>query len=282
MTVEQPPSAPRGPARVRVVIVDDVPDMRRLLRELLERDDRFEVVGEGADGIEAIALSTSLNPDLLLLDRQMPRMGGLEAMPEIERGAPRTNVILFTANASAGTYHAALSAGALDVIEKSADPGFVDRLANTLVDHWAQADAEVRVHIGPVASHAARLWIDSSRRILAALRLHSDVLSEPIPGDVLELFDHFLHTWEEISEGPEDFFWTARAKFSAVSQLIECWARIDGMSEEQAATLGIEWSPSEARPFYHALTEGVLDALEAHAASQELAKALRRQWTPEA
>ena len=278
-------TAARGPGppdkRVRVVVVDDAAEIRTLLRALLDQDDRFEVVGEGADGIEAVELAASLAPDLLILDRHMPRLGGLETLPEIARFAPRTNVILFTATASSGTYHAAISAGALDVLEKSVEVDFVDRLAETLVDHWASEDAEVQMHIGPVSSESARLWIGSSRRIVSALRLHPEVMTEAPPTEILDLFGRFLQIWDEFSEGRDEFFWAARARFSDVQKLVEWWARVDDMSEEQITALGVEWSAPEARPFYHALTEGVLNALDAHAASQELARALRRQWTPE-
>ena len=221
--------------RVSVVVVDDATEIRRLLRALLERDDRFEVVGEGSDGIEAVGLAASLSPDLLLLDRHMPRLGGLEALPELARFAPRTNVILFTASTNAGTYHAAISAGALDVIEKSVASDFVDRLAQTLVDHWAHADATVRMHIGPVSSASARLWIANTRRIVSALRLHPEIMGEAPPTEVLDIFNRFLQLWEEASEGREEFSWAARARFSEVAQVVEWWARVDAMTDEQVS-----------------------------------------------
>jgi DNA-binding NarL/FixJ family response regulator len=51
-------------------------------------------------------------PELLILDRQMPVMGGVEALPEIRRGSPDTAVVLYTAGPDAGTYRAAVAAGA--------------------------------------------------------------------------------------------------------------------------------------------------------------------------
>ncbi len=266
---------------VRVGIVDDSVDIRRLVRSLFEEDDRFEVVGEGGDGIEAIELSSRLQPDLLLLDRQMPRLGGVEAIPEIRRVSPRTSIVLFTAKADSFVHHAAVSAGALGVIEKSA-VDVVDRLAQTLLDHWSNPDAEIEIQVGPVPAAAAAEWIGNTRRIVTALRGDPTVLTEPPPSEVLDLFERFLAIWEEVNRATDVFSWTARAKSSDVHRLVEWWALVDGMSDDQLERLGVDWSSPEGRLFYHALTAAVLRALEDQAASQELVAALRRQWSTEA
>jgi CheY-like chemotaxis protein len=268
--------------RVRVVVVDDSSEMREMLRMLLD-DDRFEIVGEGADGVEAIELAAALAPDLLVLDRQMPRLGGVEAIPEIRRVAPRTTVVLFTTATDTGTYHAALSAGALDVFDKTALVDFVDRLASRLLDHWAGDDAEIEVRVGPVPSAAARAWTANTRRILGAVRLRPDVLDEPVPAEVLDMFERFVQRWDEVSradDARDEFVWTARASSSDVTRLVESWAVIDRMSDEQLAELGVQWAPPEGEPFFAALTAGVMRALEEHAATQGLARRLQRQWPP--
>jgi len=71
--------------QIRVLLADDVADIRALLRLAIERDDRFEIVGEAADGFEAIEQAGALRPDLVVLDLAMPRMDGLQAIPEIRR-----------------------------------------------------------------------------------------------------------------------------------------------------------------------------------------------------
>lgn len=68
---------------IRVLLADDVADIRALLRLAIERDDRFEIVGEAADGVEAIEQAARLTPDLVVLDLAMPRLDGLQAIPEI-------------------------------------------------------------------------------------------------------------------------------------------------------------------------------------------------------
>ena len=77
----------------RVLIVDDTAEIRALVRLVLDRAGH-DVVGEGVDGREAIALAASLNPDVVVLDVRMPHMTGLEALPIIRRSAPNAKVVV--------------------------------------------------------------------------------------------------------------------------------------------------------------------------------------------
>lgn len=84
-----------GPdARVRVVIADDVPEIRQLLRRVLTPSRGFHVVGEAGDGRTAVELAVSLQPDAVLLDLAMPVMDGLSAIPEIRQRSPGTKLEL--------------------------------------------------------------------------------------------------------------------------------------------------------------------------------------------
>jgi two-component system chemotaxis response regulator CheY len=82
---------------MRVVIVDDEPEIVMLERALLERDGRFEVVGVGADGASAVKLARVLHPDAIVLDVLMPGMDGWEALPLIRRVSPDTRVVVISA-----------------------------------------------------------------------------------------------------------------------------------------------------------------------------------------
>jgi DNA-binding NarL/FixJ family response regulator len=82
---------------VRVVIADDDPDIRVLLRSLLDLDRRIEVTGEASDGEEALARFTQLRPDVLVLDERMPALYGLEVAQRVLRDHPKQPVILCTA-----------------------------------------------------------------------------------------------------------------------------------------------------------------------------------------
>ena len=85
------PAVPFGPVpAVRVLLVDDVPDLRLIVRMVLQRTGQFEVVAEAGDGLEAIAQADECQPDLILLDLSMPRMSGVEALPRIREVAPQT------------------------------------------------------------------------------------------------------------------------------------------------------------------------------------------------
>lgn len=81
---------------IRVLLVDDVPDIRLLLRVGLEGDRRFSVIGEAADGAEAVALAGDLRPDVIVLDLAMPVMDGFQALPEIHRVAPGARVLAYS------------------------------------------------------------------------------------------------------------------------------------------------------------------------------------------
>ena len=79
-----------------VVLADDDAAIRLTLHAYLSVDG-FEVVGDAADGIEAIRLVRAASPDVIVLDLDMPTMDGLEALPEIRRYAPDTAVVVYSA-----------------------------------------------------------------------------------------------------------------------------------------------------------------------------------------
>jgi DNA-binding NarL/FixJ family response regulator len=82
---------------VRVVIADDDPDIRVLLRSLLDLDHRIEVVAEASDGEQALARFTEVRPEVLVLDERMPGLYGLEVAQRVLRDHPAQLVILCTA-----------------------------------------------------------------------------------------------------------------------------------------------------------------------------------------
>jgi DNA-binding NarL/FixJ family response regulator len=268
-----------SPRRVRVVIVDDSEDVRLLLRVMLQRDARFEIVAEAADGFEGIERVSETQPDLVVLDRSMPRLGGIEALPQIREQAPNAAVVLYTARPDAGTHHAALAAGAVDVVEKTiVGAPLIDQLASALLGHWAGPNAEIEVRVGPVDSNAALIWIDNTKRILLVVRQHPEALDAPVPDDVFDAFGRFLDTWEEVAATNSTFSWVARAAPAEVNHLVESWAVIDRLTDESLRALGCDWAPPEGAPFFTALSAGVLAALDSHAETRRLADQLRPTW----
>jgi DNA-binding NarL/FixJ family response regulator len=79
---------------VSVVVVDDQAPFRLAARAVLRRTEGFELVGEAENGLEALTLVNSLKPDLVLMDINMPEMGGIEATRRIVTDLPDTVVIL--------------------------------------------------------------------------------------------------------------------------------------------------------------------------------------------
>ena len=79
----------------RLLIVDDNPSIRYLIRFLLENQ-WYEICGEAEDGLQAIDSAKQLKPDLILLDICMPKLGGPEAASILKRVVPETRIILFT------------------------------------------------------------------------------------------------------------------------------------------------------------------------------------------
>lgn len=127
-------SLPSPGRAARILIVDDDADIRLVVRLFLRESGLFEVVGEAGDGREAIALVCALDPDVVLLDLDMPIVGGLEAIPVIRRRAPETRVVVLSATESE---EAARDVGAHAYLRKPFD---VDALVDELTRIFADGD----------------------------------------------------------------------------------------------------------------------------------------------
>jgi two-component system chemotaxis response regulator CheB len=88
--------------RIRVLVVDDVAIVRRLVVDALSIDPEIQVVGVAANGREALEKLPALQPDLLILDYEMPEMDGLETLIEVRRGYPSIRVIIFSSHTRHG------------------------------------------------------------------------------------------------------------------------------------------------------------------------------------
>ena len=106
---------------MRIVLADDHPITREALAALLDQHD-FTVVGEAADGEEAIELARKLQPQLVLLDLSMPGLGGLEALPQIRDAAPECEVVVLTASGTEENLLSAIRGGAAGYLLKSEPP----------------------------------------------------------------------------------------------------------------------------------------------------------------
>ncbi|WP_445255513.1 response regulator transcription factor [Nocardioides aurantiacus] len=112
MTTTTPePTATVAPP-VRVLVVDDDPELRALYQHALGSTDGFEVVAQAVDGLDGVAAARRHAPDLVLLDLMMPVMDGLVALPLIRDASPGSRVVVVSSLPPGGVAAAALAAGA--------------------------------------------------------------------------------------------------------------------------------------------------------------------------
>jgi DNA-binding NarL/FixJ family response regulator len=108
-------------ANVRIVLADDHPVVRRGLRALIDTLDGLEVVGEAADGEEAVREAQLLQPDVVLMDVRMPGLDGVEATRRVRAACPATSVLVLTMYDEDATVLAAMRAGASGYLLKGAE-----------------------------------------------------------------------------------------------------------------------------------------------------------------
>ena len=109
--------------KIRVLLADDHLVVRKGLQALISTHADLEVVGTAVDGVEAVDLAAELNPDVILLDIQMPRKSGVEAIDEIKAANPDARILVLTSFSEDETVFSAIKAGALGYLLKDASSG---------------------------------------------------------------------------------------------------------------------------------------------------------------
>ena len=127
--------SPPLPTRPRVLLADDHSGLRCALRGLLE-ETGFEVVGESADGADAVALARLLQPDIVVIDVRMPVLNGLDAAKLIKDQRPATQVVVLSAFDSPELQRQAREAGAFAYLDKGT---MADRVRRVLLGAAVQA-----------------------------------------------------------------------------------------------------------------------------------------------
>ena len=130
MTSEIPAESHESAQPIRVVVADDQPLMRRALCDFFEEQEDFEVLGQANNGVEAVELATTLSPDVVLMDLDMPELSGVDAIMEL-RSQRQVRCLALTTFSSMDWVLAALRAGASGYLVKDAAP---DMIVNAVRD----------------------------------------------------------------------------------------------------------------------------------------------------
>ena len=106
-------------AKIRILLVDDHPLVRRALRDILEKEADLQVIGEAGDGLEALRMTEESHPDIVIMDISMPNMNGVEATKQIKAANPLALVLILTVHTDVETIFSILQAGAGGYLVKS-------------------------------------------------------------------------------------------------------------------------------------------------------------------
>lgn len=106
---------------ITVLLCDDVPQLRMLLRYAIDEHPGLEVVGEAGDGHAGLAAVAALLPDVVVLDLSMPGLDGLQMIPGIQERSPRTSIVVFSGYTADRMAREALELGAHRYLEKGED-----------------------------------------------------------------------------------------------------------------------------------------------------------------
>lgn len=160
--------------KIRVMLVDDHPVVRKGLRALLEGEPDMEVVGEAGDGAQAVELAQTLRPDIITMDISMPEMDGLEATRRVRLCCPDTQVLILTVHAQERYLFPVLKAGAAGYVLKST------------------VDTELVDAIRTVAQGGAFLYPSATRMVL------EDYLTHLRQGDAGDAYEQLSEREREV------------------------------------------------------------------------------------
>ena len=157
---------------VRLAVVDDHALFRRGLIGLLSEFKGFEVVGEAANGEDALKLLATLNPDMVLLDINMPGMGGIETLKALRKSDPGLPVLMLTVSQEDNDLLGAIAAGATGYLLKNTEPDVLERTLREVVSGKSVLAPEMTAKLFSVLRRSTTASEDTllSERELQVLR----------------------------------------------------------------------------------------------------------------
>jgi DNA-binding NarL/FixJ family response regulator len=168
---------------IRIVIADDHPIFRDGLRKLLESEPGFAVVGEAADGQEAVALVQQLNPDILLLDLAMPKMPGLDALRDLADRSGSVRTIVLTAAIEKSEIVKALQLGARGIVLKEVATDLLFKSIRCVMkgEYWVgrESVADLVQTLQSLASSESR---DKSRGAYGLTKREQQIVQQVVTG----------------------------------------------------------------------------------------------------
>src|SRR6185312_15198904 len=136
--------------QIRVLVVDDIPETRDHLTKLLSFESDIDVVGAAASGREALEMATKLNPDVVLMDINMPDMDGIAATEQLSATVPSAAVVMMSVQGEADYLRRSMLAGAREFLVK---PFSSDELSASIRQvHSRERDKASRMASVPVAT----------------------------------------------------------------------------------------------------------------------------------
>lgn len=161
---------------IRVIVVDDHPIVRQGLVSVLGDEDDLEVVGEASSGREAVALAARLQPDVMLLDLEMPDLDGVEAIPQLLAAKPGLGILVFTAYDTDERVLGAVRAGARGYLLKGASADEIARGIRTVYSGGSYLEPRVASKLLAEVSSPRTRGTGLSEREREVLRLVAEGL----------------------------------------------------------------------------------------------------------
>jgi hypothetical protein len=120
----------------------------------------------------------------------------------------------------------------------------------------------MRIEIGPVDVEAARCWLPHVLAGLETVRARRHALPFRFPDEVADEIEALLGGWlAHARSATAEFHWVGILDEAQVRRLVQYWANLDSLTDDQVRGLGVDWAPAGGRPFFVALTTAVADAL---------------------